>query len=595
MKTRIEERLSALREEMKKNDISAYLIPTADPHMSEYPAACWKYREWISGFTGSAGTVVVTANKAGLWTDSRYFLQAEMQLEGTGIDLYRLKMPETPTIGEFLLDELDKDAWVAVNGETMSQAEVENLSHTLGRGRIYLRTDINLLDTLWTDRPALPDAPIFEMPVEFSGKSTEDKLTDIHLMLHKAGADCTVLSALDEVAWTCNFRGTDVAYNPVAIAYLFVSNEENVLFINPKKVPEEIARRLQQEGVILADYTKLYDYLAKLPAKTRILLDPAHTNAAIFGHLPEKVKWIEGASPANKLKAIKNETELNGFRAAVVRDGVALTKFYYWLETALNAGEAITELDASQKLTALRSEQQYYLMDSFESISAYAAHGAIVHYAATPETNATLKPEGLYLLDSGAQYLDGTTDITRTIALGEPTEQMRKDFTRVLKGTISLAKSKFPEGTRGSQLDILARKALWDAGLNFLHGTGHGIGHCLNVHEGPQSIRMEENPTALEPGMVTSDEPGLYRAGEYGIRTENMIVTREDSETEFGRFLHMETLTLCYIDTRLVIVSMLSAREHIWLNKYHQEVYEKLSPFLTDDEREWLRAKTMEI
>ena len=595
MKTRIEERLSALREEMKKNDISAYLIPTADPHMSEYPAACWKYREWISGFTGSAGTVVVTANKAGLWTDSRYFLQAEMQLEGTGIDLYRLKMPETPTIGEFLLDELDKDAWVAVNGETMSQAEVENLSHMLGRGRIYLRTDINLLDALWTDRPALPDAPIFEMPIEFSGKSTEDKLTDIHLMLHKAGADCTVLSALDEVAWTCNFRGTDVAYNPVAIAYLFVSNEENVLFINPKKVPEEIARRLQQEGVILADYTKLYDYLAKLPAKTRILLDPAHTNAAIFGHLPEKVKWIEGASPANKLKAIKNETELNGFRAAVVRDGVALTKFYYWLETALHAGEAITELDASRKLTALRSEQKYYLMDSFESISAYAAHGAIVHYAATPETNATLKPEGLYLLDSGAQYLDGTTDITRTIALGEPTEQMRKDFTRVLKGTISLAKSKFPEGTRGSQLDILARKALWDAGLNFLHGTGHGIGHCLNVHEGPQSIRMEENPTALEPGMVTSDEPGLYRAGEYGIRTENMIVTREDSETEFGRFLHMETLTLCYIDTRLVIVSMLSAREHIWLNKYHQEVYEKLSPFLTDDEREWLRAKTMEI
>ncbi|OUO53045.1 peptidase M24 [Parabacteroides sp. An277] len=595
MKTRIEERLSALREEMKKNDTAAYVIPTADPHMSEYPAACWKYREWISGFTGSAGTVVVTADKAGLWTDSRYFLQAEMQLEGTGIDLFRLKMPDTPSIGEFLLDELDPHAQVGVDGETMSQTEVENLSHVLGRGRIYLRTDINLLDALWTDRPAIPDAPIFEMPVEFSGKSTEDKLTDIHLALHKAGADCTVLSALDEVAWTCNIRGTDVAYNPVAIAYLFVSNNENVLFIHPKKVPEEMARQLQKEGVILADYTKLYDYLKKLPDKTRILLDPNHTNAAIFGHLPEKVKWIEGTSPANKLKAIKNETELNGFHAAVVRDGVALTKFYYWLETSLQAGETITELDASRKLSALRSEQPYYLMDSFESISAYAAHGAIVHYAATPETNATLKPEGLYLLDSGAQYMDGTTDITRTIALGEPTEQMRKDFTRVLKGTISLAKSKFPAGTRGSQLDILARKALWDAGLNFLHGTGHGIGHCLNVHEGPQSIRMEENPTVLEPGMVTSDEPGLYRAGEYGIRTENMIVTREDSETEFGRFLHMETLTLCYIDTRLIIVSMLSAREHAWLNKYHQEVYEKLAPSLSDDEREWLRMKTREI
>lgn len=595
MKTTICERIAALRAAMKEQNIQAYIIPTTDPHLSEYPAACWKYREWISGFTGSAGTVVVTLDKAGLWTDSRYFLQAEMQLEGTGIDLYKLMLPETPSIPQFLLAELGEGDTVGLNGLTYSLADAQSLELALKKKGVALNTDLSLIDPIWKDRPAVPEAQIFEMPVELSGKSSEDKLIEINQMLHKAGADCTVLSALDEVAWTANIRGTDVSYNPVAISYAYVSDKENVLFINPKKVPAEIAEHLKKEGWVLADYGKLFDYLQRLPENIRVFLDRSKTNMAIYNALPKGAEIIDGISPANHLKSIKNETEIKGFRNAVLKDGIALTKFYFWLEKQMAAGEKVTELSASHKLTELRSEQPLYVMDSFASISSYGPHGAVVHYSPTPETDTELKPDNLYLLDSGAQYLDGTTDITRTIALCEPTEQMKKDFTRALKGTIGIAKCKFPAGIRGCLIDAFARKALWDAGINYLHGTCHGIGHCLNVHEGPQSIRMEENPVILEPGMVMSDEPAMYRAGEYGIRTENMVLIRKDSETEFGTFLGFETLTLCYIDTRLVIPSMLSAREHAWLNKYHQQVYETLSPHLTEEEKEWLKEKTAEI
>lgn len=595
MKTTICERIAALRAAMKERNIQAYIIPTTDPHLSEYPAACWKYREWISGFTGSAGTVVVTLDKAGLWTDSRYFLQAEMQLEGSGIDLYKLMLPETPSIPQFLLSELGEGDTVGLNGLTYSLADAQNLELSLKKKGIALNTDLSLIDPIWKDRPAVPEAQIFEMPVELSGKSSEDKLIEINQMLHKAGADCTVLSALDEVAWTANIRGTDVSYNPVAISYAYISDKENVLFINPKKVPAEIAEHLKKEGWILADYGKIFDYLQRLPENIRVFLDRSKTNMAIYNALPKGAEIIDGISPANHLKSIKNETEIKGFRNAVVKDGIALTKFYFWLEKQMATGEKVTELSASHKLTELRSEQPLYVMDSFASISSYGPHGAVVHYSPTPETDTELKPDNLYLLDSGAQYLDGTTDITRTIALCEPTEQMKKDFTRALKGTIGIAKCKFPAGIRGCLVDAFARKALWDAGINYLHGTCHGIGHCLNVHEGPQSIRMEENPVILEPGMVMSDEPAMYRAGEYGIRTENMVLIRKDSETEFGTFLSFETLTLCYIDTRLVIPSMLSAREHAWLNKYHQQVYETLSPHLTEEEKAWLKEKTAEI
>ena len=596
MKTNIPERIAALREAMKQHKIDAYIIPTSDPHMSEYPADCWKYREWISGFTGSAGTVIITADKAGLWTDSRYFLQASTQLEGTGIELFKMMLPETPTIPEFLTHELKEGQTVGLNGETYSLADARTLEKSLAEKEIKLNTNASLIDPIWKERPAIPEAPMFEMPIELSGKSTEDKLIDINKMLHKAGADCTILSALDEVAWTFNIRGTDVAYNPVVISYAFVSEKESVLFVNPKKIPAEIAEHLKKEGVTLADYGMLATFLSRLPEQTRVFIDSKRTNVAIYNALPKSSILIEGTSPANHLKSIKNETEIKGFRNAVLKDGIAMTKFYFWLEKMLKAGEKVTELSAAAKLTALRSEQPQYVMDSFASISSYGPHGAVVHYSPTPETDTELKTDSLYLLDSGAQYLDGTTDITRTIALcDEPSEQMKKDFTRALKGTIGIAKCKFPAGIRGCLIDAFARKALWDAGINYLHGTCHGIGHCLNVHEGPQSIRMEENPVILEPGMVMSDEPAMYRPGEYGIRTENMILIREDSETEFGKFLGFETLTLCYIDTKLVIPSMLSVREHAWLNKYHQMVYDLVSPHLTEEEKAWLKEKTAEI
>ena len=596
MKTNIPERIAALREAMKQHKIDAYIIPTSDPHMSEYPADCWKYREWISGFTGSAGTVIITADKAGLWTDSRYFLQASTQLEGTGIELFKMMLPETPTIPEFLTHELKEGQTVGLNGETYSLADARSLEKALAEKEIKLNTNASLIDPIWKERPAIPEAPMFEMPIELSGKSTEDKLIDINKMLHKAGADCTILSALDEVAWTFNIRGTDVAYNPVVISYAFVSEKESVLFVNPKKIPAEIAEHLKKEGVTLADYGMLATFLSRLPERTRVFIDSKRTNVAIYNALPKSSILIEGTSPANHLKSIKNETEIKGFRNAVLKDGIAMTKFYFWLEKMLKAGEKVTELSAAAKLTALRSEQPQYVMDSFASISSYGPHGAVVHYSPTPETDTELKTDSLYLLDSGAQYLDGTTDITRTIALcDEPSEQMKKDFTRALKGTIGIAKCKFPAGIRGCLIDAFARKALWDAGINYLHGTCHGIGHCLNVHEGPQSIRMEENPVILEPGMVMSDEPAIYRPGEYGIRTENMILIHEDSETEFGKFLGFETLTLCYIDTKLVIPSMLSVREHAWLNKYHQMVYDLVSPHLTEEEKAWLKEKTAEI
>lgn len=595
MKTNIPERLTALRDAMKQQQIDAYIIPSSDPHLSEYPADCWKVREWMSGFTGSAGTLVVTADKAGLWTDSRYFLQAGMQLEGTGIDLYKMGLPDTPALPEFLIQELAPGAQAGLNGQTYSAADAIRLENELQKKGIGLATDIDLIEPLWKERPAIPDAPLFEMPQELSGQSTADKLAALHDQLRGAGADSLILASLDEVAWTFNIRGTDVAYNPVVISYAFISEAENILFIHPKKLNAETAGRLNEQGVKLADYSMIYTYLSRLPETTRVFVDKQRTNVALYRSLPAGCTIIEGISPACHLKSIKNETEINGFRSAVVKDGVALVRFYSWLESQMEAGEKVTEISLAEKLTAFRAEQPQYIMDSFETIAGYAAHGAIVHYSATPETDATLRKEGLLLIDSGAQYLDGTTDITRTIALGEPTEQMKKDFTRVLKGTISLAKSKFPAGTRGSQIDLLARKALWDAGINYLHGTGHGIGHCLNVHEGPQSIRMEENPVVLKPGMVISDEPAMYRTGEYGIRTENMILTREDSETEFGKFLGFETLTLCPIDTRLIIPSMLSVRERAWLNKYHQMVYDKLSPQLNESDKAWLKNKTAEI
>jgi len=595
MKTIIQQRISALREAMKHYNMGAYIIPSSDPHLSEYPADCWKSRQWISGFTGSAGTIVITADKAGLWTDSRYFLQAAKELEGSGIELYKMGLPETPGLPAFILRNLQENETVGLDGQTYSVADAEELNLVLKKKKITLDVSRDLIHEIWIDRPAIPGGMLFELPVEYSGKSTSDKLEAINTKLHEAGADGLVLCALDEIAWTFNIRGNDVEYNPVVVSYAFISEEETVLFILPGKITHEMSKNLQAEGVTLADYSKITSYLAKLKDKTRLFIDPKKTNFALYNALPFSCEVIEGVSPVAMLKSIKNEKEIEGFSNAMVRDGVALTRFFIWMEKSLSAGKTLTEISISEKLAEFRNKQALYVSESFETIAGYKGHGAIVHYGATPESNATLAQEGLLLIDSGAQYFDGTTDITRTIALGEPTEAMMKDFTRVLKGHISLAKCKFPQGTRGSQLDILARKALWDNGINYMHGTGHGIGHFLNVHEGPQSIRMEENPVALQPGMVISNEPGVYRTDEYGIRIENLILVREDSETEFGKFYSFETLTLCPIDRKLIITSQLSARERAWLNKYHQRVYEKLSPFLFEEEKEWLKNKTAEL
>ncbi|MCD8263000.1 MAG: aminopeptidase P family protein [Tannerellaceae bacterium] len=592
MKATYRKRIGQLREQMCLYHTDAYLISGSDPHLSEYPAECWKTRQWLSGFTGSAGTLVITTGKAGLWTDSRYFLQAEEQLSGTGIELFKAGLPDTPSITDFLLDELDEKSTVGLDGQVYSVTEIENLQQKLYIKQLQLITSHDLINTIWTDRPQIPSTPIFELSLQYSGKNITDKLKVIREELCEQNANSIILSALDEVAWTFNIRGKDVDFNPVAISYAFISPEEAILFIDPRKVPDPLVILLAQHRVSIRKYEEIFTYLTNLPATSKIFIDPATTNIALQQAIPEACEIKTGISPVKQLKSIKNPTEIQGFRNAVIKDGIALTRFYIWLEKKMAAGEQVTELSAANKLSAFRAEQEGYLMDSFQTISGYAAHGAIVHYSVTSESDTVLEPESLYLIDSGAQYLDGTTDITRTIALGEPTGQMKKDFTRVLKGMISLSKCRFPTGTRGSQLDILARKALWDAGIQYLHGTGHGIGHCLNVHEGPQSIRMEENPVSLKPGMVISNEPAMYRTGEYGIRTENMILVREDSKTEFGEFLDFETLTLCYIDKSLIILPMLSAREQTWLNKYHQKVYDLLSPHLNKEEQEWLKEKT---
>jgi Xaa-Pro aminopeptidase len=580
---------------MRQHDMEAYLITGGDAHLSEYVPDRWKTRQWISGFTGSAGRLVLTHRKAGLWTDSRYFLQAEEQLRGSGIELYKTGLPDSLALHDFLLEELPVGGVVGMDGMSVSAAEVRRLERLLGAKPVRLNTEWDLLDEVWEDRPPLPQAMAFMLPDEITGQSVADKLEAIRSRLRKAGAEALLLCALDEVAWTFNLRGNDVDYNPVALAYAFISMQESVLFIARQKLTEEVATQLLDRGVILADYGQIIPYLERIPPHQRILVDPDKTPETLHNLLLQRGTLLEDLTPANHLKSVKNPVELAGFRRAMLRDGVALTRFFHGLEKQLAEGAQPTEISLTETLTTLRSEQPLYVSDSFRTICSYAGHGAIVHYSATPATDAVVRPEGILLVDSGAQYLDGTTDITRTLAPGEPTQAMREDFTRVLKGHIALAQCRFPLGTRGSQLDVLARKPLWDAGINYLHGTGHGVGHCLNVHEGPQSIRMEENPVTLQAGMVLSNEPGIYRTHQYGIRTENLMAVVKDCQTESGEFLSFETLTLCYIDLRLLIPSMLSGEELAWLNHYHEMVYERLAPHLPEEERLWLKEKTQTI
>lgn len=583
MNSTINNRIAALRAHIAQEQIQAFIIPSTDPHLSEYVAPHWQSREWISGFTGSAGTVVVTAKDAGLWTDSRYFLQAARQLEGTCITLYKEMLPETPNIPEFLSAHLQEGDCVGIDGKMFSAEEVEHLQKELKKSGIRIKSIADPMQLLWTDRPAMPLAPAFVYDTKYAGMSFTEKLPAVRQAMEAAGADSLLLSALDEIAWLLNIRGNDVHCNPVVVSYLLIEKDKVNYFVQPQKVTPELAEYFSANGISVHPYEEIGDYLNSFNAHS-ILMNPAKTNYAIYSAIRPGCLIINGASPVALLKAIRNKQEIAGIHAAMQRDGVALVKFLKWLDEAVPAGKE-TEISVDKKLHTFRAAQPLYMGESFDTIAGYKEHGAIVHYEATPETDVTLKPEGFLLLDSGAQYLDGTTDITRTIALGPLTEEEKTDYTLILKGHIALAMAVFPEGTRGAQLDVLARMPIWKERMNYLHGTGHGVGHFLNVHEGPQSIRMNENPVALQPGMVTSNEPGVYKAGSHGIRTENLVLTVPAGEGMFGKYLKFETLTLCPICRKGIIKELLTAEEIGWLNDYHRTVYEKLSPDLNNDEK----------
>lgn len=594
-KQTIAARLAALREEMRREHLSAFIFPSSDPHNSEYVPSRWEGRKWISGFDGSAGTAVVTLHSAALWTDSRYFLAAEEQLAGTEFQLMRERVDGTPSIAEWIATEIEgaESTEIGVDGMCMTYAECSDLKTDLNHnGGITVRTNLDILDRIWTDRPSVPLNPVSIQPIEYAGESCHDKLGRIRSSLLRRGAGGMLMTQLDDIAWTLNLRGTDVHCTPVFVAWLIVAEEVAVLYIKDEKLSPEVKEYLNAEGVAIDDYDNIIDALNSYDGYT-LLIDPATTNYTL-SQLRGNFNLVSAPSPVPEMKAIKNEVECNGFRNAMQRDGVAMVKFLKWLEEAVPKG-CETELSVSAKLRQLRAEQPLFKDESFDTIAGYEEHGAIVHYEPTPDTDVPLRPEGFLLLDSGAQYLDGTTDITRTIQLGKVTDLHRRVYTLVLKGHLSLQNLCFPRGAAGTQLDAVARVAMWREGMNFMHGTGHGVGSYLSVHEGPHQIRQEYRPAPMLEGMTVTDEPGLYLAGKFGVRIENTLLTVPYMTTEFGKFLRFEPLTLCPIDTRPIVVDMLSTEELGLLNAYHKMVYERLSPMLDEEHKAWLADKTRSL
>ena len=590
----INQRLESLREVMRREHLSAFIFPSTDAHQSEYVADHWQGRTWISGFNGSAGTAVVTMKSAALWTDSRYFLAAEEQLKGTEFQLMKLKIEGTPTISEWLAQDLQgENAEVGLDGMVNSYHETMGLIADLRKsGGITVRTNFDPLGLIWTDRPAIPANPVEIQPMEFAGESVASKISRIRTALRQRHADGMLISALDDIAWTLNLRGTDVHCVPVFVSYLLISSQQVSLYVDSAKINDEVKAYLTENGISLYPYNKVAEGLERY-SEYNILLDGDETSYFLWKTVKCQ-EIIAGNSPVPAMKAQKNDREIAGFRQAMLRDGVAMVKFLRWLKPAVEAGGQ-TEISIDGKLTSLRAEQHLFRDISFDTIAGYQAHGAIVHYEATPETDVALKPEGLILIDSGAQYQDGTTDITRTIALGPVTEEMKHVYTLVLKGHIQLELAKFPDGASGTQLDALARECMWREGYNYLHGTGHGVGSYLSVHEGPHQIRMEWKPTPLRAGMTVTDEPGLYLSGKFGVRIENTLLIKDYQTTEFGKFLQMESLTLCPIDLTPVDFSMLQPEEIEWLDTYHRDVFEKLSPYLEGEDLEWLREATRPV
>ena len=590
-KTEISERIARLREELRREHLSAFIFPTSDPHNSEYTAEHWKGREWISGFNGSAGTAVVTLDKAALWTDSRYFIAAEEQLQGTEFQLMKLKVEGTPSIAEWLGRELKDaaDKAVGIDGMVNSTNSIKELISDLRtQGGITLRTNFDPLERIWQDRPAIPENPVVIHPLEYAGEPIREKLVRIRKALREKHADGMLMAALDDIAWTLNLRGSDVHCSPVFVSYLLISTTEVTLYINKVKLTPEVMSYLQAEGVGVKPYNQvkqgLKDYF-----EYNILLDGNEVNYTLYKTVEREI--VDVSSPVPLMKAVKNEREIAGFRSAMLKDGIAMVKFLKWLKPAVEAGGQ-TEMSVERKLTALKAEQPLFRGLSFDTIVGYEEHGAIVHYEAIPETDTTLHPKGLLLIDSGTQYQDGTTDVTRTIALGPLTEEQKRVYTLVLKGHIDLQLLHFPDGASGTQLDAIARRPLWQAGMNFLHGTGHGVGCYLNCHEGPHQIRMEWIPARLQAGMTVTDEPGVYLGGRFGVRIENTLLVVPAEETECGRFLGFETLTLCPIETSPIIKELMTPEEIQWLNDYHSMVYGRLSPYLNEDEKAWLRKAT---
>lgn len=580
---------------MKREHLSAFIFPSTDAHQSEYVADHWRGREWISGFNGSAGTAVVTMKSAALWTDSRYFLAAEEQLEGTEYQLMRLKIEGTPTIAEWLGKELQdvQSPEVGLDGMVNSYNYVKDLSYSLRKlGGITLRTNLDPLEQIWENRPSLPANPVEIQPLEYAGETLVSKVARIRKSLRELHADGMLVSALDDIAWTLNLRGTDVHCNPVFVSYLLIESDKVSLFVDDNKLSPEVKQYLQDNQVSLYNYNKVEKCLESY-SEYNILLDGDETSYYLWKTVKCQ-EIVAAASPIPAMKAVKNKAEIEGYRSAMLKDGVAMVKFLKWLKPAVEAGGQ-TEISIDEKLTSLRAEQKLFRDISFDTIAGYAQHGAIVHYEATPETDVVLKSEGLILIDSGAQYQDGTTDITRTIALGGVSEEMKHIYTLVLKAHIQLELVKFPDGASGTQLDAVGRECMWREGYNFLHGTGHGVGSYLCVHEGPHQIRMEWMPTPLRAGMTLTDEPGLYLAGKFGVRIENTVLISDYMSTEFGKFLQIEPLTLCPIDTTPIDVDMLLPEEIDWLNAYHHSVYEKLSPFLDEEEKIWLENATKPI
>ena len=592
----IVDKVEALREYLRRNGLSAFIFPSTDPHQGEYVPEHWQTRKWISGFDGSAGTAVVTLSDAALWTDSRYFIAAAEQLKGTPFCLMKDGLPETPSIEEWLINIIHNSQFiihnepgeamvngqrsmvneqtVGIDGEVFTATEIEELEAALGKAGIRLRTDLDPAEELWTDRPPIPKNKVEIQPLEFAGESAESKIERVRQALREQKADCLVISQLDEIAWLLNMRGSDVHCNPVFVSYVLLTQNDVTLFIDNEKLDDSVKNYLNRIGVRVKPYRE-FKTLSMSPLKGE---DKAQKASPLREGL------------VGSLKSIKNAAEIAGFRRAMIRDGVAMVKLLRWLKPAVEAGGQ-TEISIDKKLTALRAEQELYRGLSFDTIAAYGPHGAIVHYEATPESDVTLEPKGLLLLDSGAQYQDGTTDITRTIALGPLTDEERLDYTLVLKGHIRLALTKFPDGISGTQIDALARYAMWQHGINYGHGTGHGVGSYLCVHEGPHQIRHTWKPAPLHAGMTVTNEPGIYRQGKHGVRIENTMLIVEDGETEFGRFLRLEPLTLCPIDLTPVVWDMMTPEEVAYLNNYHKKVYDELSPLLEEEERQWLNGQ----